>query len=224
MKFKPFSNVSVSFAIFAITLVITKLSHAVEVPWQALKIGDLQVETNANTVTITNNSSTPAQATIAVVENPNITSNQYGIRGELVSEGVEGSAHLEMWNHFPDGSAYFTKTLSESGGPMGVIRGTTSQREFLLPFDRSSAPPPTKLEVRVVMPGKGRIEIRNADLVDGPILTNLTSTIAGSPFLALIMIGVAVLLAGIISIAVFLLVLKAKRRTELRRMSALDAR
>lgn len=86
-------------------------------------------------------------------------SSQYAVRGRVRYSGVAGEAYLEMWNIMPDGSRYFSRTLAPSG-PMGIISGDSDWRGFLLPFNlMETRPTHVDLEINVVMPGKGTIEV-----------------------------------------------------------------
>ena len=95
---------------------------------------------------------------------PEIAHSTYVVRGKVRYEGVEGKGHLEMWNHFAGGGMYFTKTLAEAGGPLGVIRGSSDWREFALPFKKDNEPTPTKLVINLVLPGRGTVEITDLEL------------------------------------------------------------
>ena len=83
----------------------------------------------------------------------------YVVRGRVQYRHVEGIAYLEMWNIMPDGSRFFSRTLGDDG-PMRKIHGTSDWREFELPFFLSPYNPESvTLEINVVMPGKGTIEL-----------------------------------------------------------------
>lgn len=106
----------------------------------------------------------PKQFSLIELEPPPIADKTYAVRGKIRYNGVEGTAHLEMWNHFAGGGMYFTKTLAEAGGPLGVIRGSSDWREFALPFNKDTAPSPTKLVINLVLPGRGVVEITDLAL------------------------------------------------------------
>ena len=91
---------------------------------------------------------------LATLEPPKIESRTYVIRGKIRYQAVEGDGYLEMWNHFANGGPFFTKTLAKSGGPLGVIHGSSDSRKFALPFDKGNEPSPTKLEINLVLPGQ----------------------------------------------------------------------
>jgi len=103
--------------------------------------------------------------TVATVEKPPIKGPRYALTGQVRYEGVEGTGYLELWNHFPDGTQYFSRTLGDAG-PMMKLQGTSGWRPFMLPFDATGAPPPTKLVVNVVLPGRGVVYLGPVQLVD----------------------------------------------------------
>jgi hypothetical protein len=81
------------------------------------------------------------------------------VSGKVRYNDVEGDAYLEMWNHMPDGSKYISRTLADFG-PMRQIQGTSDWRTFELPFYLMELKPESvTLEINVVMPGKGTIEL-----------------------------------------------------------------
>ena len=87
------------------------------------------------------------------------TSPIYVVSGQVQYQDVEGAAYLEMWNIMPDGNRYFSRTVMDSG-TMRKIQGTSKWRKFELPFNLMDAKPESvTLEINVVMPGKGTIEL-----------------------------------------------------------------
>ncbi len=100
----------------------------------------------------------------------------YVVRGRVQYQNVEGIAYLEMWNILPDGSRYFSRTLGEYG-TMQKIQGTSGWREFELPFNLMDQKPGTvTLEINVVMPGKGTIEL------SGITVSDIQTSVAGEWF------------------------------------------
>ena len=100
------------------------------------------------------------------LENPGITKANYALIGKVRTKDVEGEGYLEMWNHFPDGGAYFSRTLA-SYGPMKCLKGTQGWRYFVLPFHivDDNGLRPTELTFDVFLPGKGTVEIGPLTLV-----------------------------------------------------------
>ena len=94
----------------------------------------------------------------------------YAVSGEIKYENVSSDGYLEMWSVFPPAHSglpeerYFSRTLGESG-PSGKISGTSSWREFSLPFNRTGASnPPTRLELNIYLPGRGVVFIAQPKL------------------------------------------------------------
>ena len=93
-------------------------------------------------------------------------SSSYVVSGQVQYQGVKGEAYLEMWTVMPDGSRYFSRTLEKSG-TMQKIQGTSKWRNFELPFNLMDAKPDSvTLEINVVMPDKGTIEISSVTVSD----------------------------------------------------------
>ncbi len=108
--------------------------------------------------------------TVLELSEPRIDALDYAIEGIVETDGVEGAGYLEMWSHFPDGAAYFSRTLGGSG-PMARLQGSQAPRPFALPFhlDRGGARP-TRLVVNVVLPASGRVALRDLRFVNGESL------------------------------------------------------
>jgi len=61
--------------------------------------------------------------TVLTIDRPKVTAATYALRGEVSCEDVEGTGYLEMWNHFPDGSAYpHARLLGHAPEPDGFER------------------------------------------------------------------------------------------------------
>jgi hypothetical protein len=82
----------------------------------------------------------------------------YALEGKVRYEGVTGEGYLEMWNDFPPARKYFSRTLAPTG-PQGVITGDSDWRDFQLPFDPGDGPAPARLDLNLVLPGAGTVEI-----------------------------------------------------------------
>ena len=106
-----------------------------------------------------------APVTVVIIESPAVKGQRYAVTGQVRYEGVEGTGYLEMWSHFPNGGQYFSRTLGDAG-PMMKLQGTSGWRRFTLPFNATGAPPPTRLVVNVVLPGRGVVHLGPLQLVD----------------------------------------------------------
>ena len=98
------------------------------------------------------------------IKDPGITELYYAVRGRLKYQDVLGTGYLEMWSYFPDGSHYFTRTLSNSG-VMKSISGTSDWRPFALPFSitSGSAERPNRLVINLVLEGSGSVSFTVLD-------------------------------------------------------------
>lgn len=110
----------------------------------------------------------PGKTLLLKIEKPSIETARYALRGKLSFEGVQGG-YLELFNHFPGGQVFFTRSLAESG-PLGKLNGSSSAHSFNLPFD-ATAPGgtvlhPQRLELYVVLPSGGKVQVQSAELVE----------------------------------------------------------
>jgi hypothetical protein len=105
--------------------------------------------------------------TVLTIDRPTIKGPRYALTGQVRYDGVEGTGYLELWNYFPNGGQYFSRTLAESG-PMMKLHGTSGWRSFTLPFDATGAPPPTRLVFNVVLPAGGVVYLGPLRLTDAP--------------------------------------------------------
>lgn len=107
----------------------------------------------------------PQSLPLCEITSPPITTPSYAVRGTIRYQNVIGVGYLEMWNHFDGAGQYFTRTM-DTTGPMGMVTGTSPEREFILPFHtlgKTSAP--SKLVVNLVLNGPGEVEIGPLELV-----------------------------------------------------------
>jgi len=140
-----------------------------EIPWSQRdgqadpNRGEVQAD---GTLLVEGSAADPESVGLAALESPGITKPVYAIRGEVRYSDVSPGTHLEMWSYFPDGGHYYSRTLA-GGGLMQSLEGTSSWREFALPFyAKPGDPPPTKLELNLVLSGPGRVELRPLRLVE----------------------------------------------------------
>jgi hypothetical protein len=108
-------------------------------------------------------STNPTSATVLQIENPQITAPRYHITGKVRYQNVEGTGYLEMWSYFPGGGQYFSRTLADQG-PMMKLQGSSEWRPFVLPFDATGAPAPTRLVVNVFLQGRGTVYLGPLEL------------------------------------------------------------
>lgn len=101
---------------------------------------------------------------LIAVNVPDLGRVGFSVRGRVRYSDVAGSGYLEMWSVFADGGRYFSRTLGTEG-PMAVVTGTSDWRPFELPFFLEGAAPPNRLEINVVLPGSGTVEIGPLEVV-----------------------------------------------------------
>jgi hypothetical protein len=103
---------------------------------------------------------------LAVLDHPPVDGPGYAIWGKVRYQGVEGSGFLEMWSVFP-GGRYFSRT-TDTEGPVARITGNSDWRTFELPFRVQDGAAPSRLEVNLILPGKGTVWIDALQLVGYP--------------------------------------------------------
>jgi hypothetical protein len=104
---------------------------------------------------------------ILEINEPKVPGHRYMLKGKVKYAGVDKDAYLEMWSHFPDTMAYFTRTLADQG-PLAKIQGDSDWREIALPFTAKEDYLPEKLIVNVVLPGQGTIYLTPLTLTKIP--------------------------------------------------------
>jgi hypothetical protein len=114
---------------------------------------------------VINNEPRPVTVTVLTIDQPAVKGPRYSLSGQMRYENVEGIGYLELWNYFPGGGQYFSRTLGDQG-PMKKISGSSGWRPFVLPFDATGAPPPTRLVLNVVLPGRGVVYLGPLELGD----------------------------------------------------------
>ena len=157
-------NTLAALVLFAIASAATA-GEVSRIDWQELndsgrlESGEVVTDGTSPELLIENEIQSPLNARLVTLEEPGIGTHLYTVRGLIRYEDVDKPGFLEMWNHFPDGSHYFTRT-GANAGPMSVIVGTSSPREFILPFQSSpELGAPSRLEVNLVLPAGGRVWI-----------------------------------------------------------------
>jgi hypothetical protein len=107
----------------------------------------------------------PTTTTVAIFQPP-LQIPDYQIHGDVWYTDVRGTAYLEMLSYFPDGHTHFTKSL-DSSGPLQSISGSSNWQTFVLPFHARRGMLPTKVELNVVLSGKGIVKL--SPLILSPI-------------------------------------------------------
>lgn len=107
-----------------------------------------------------------ATVEIAAIERPPISTSVFALRGLVRYADVAGQAYLQLDSDFGERGSFFSKTLADRG-PLAALTGTSDWREFVLPFyagDGGERLIPKALTVTVVLPGTGRVELRDVKL------------------------------------------------------------
>jgi hypothetical protein len=130
-----------------------------------------------NALKVENRGPGAMSATVLTIVQPKITTDFYAVTGEVRYDNVEGDGFLEMWSHFGETAAYFSRTLG-AAGPMAKLTGTSHWRAFTLPFNAKGASSrPSKLTLNVQLPGKGGVFLRNLKLVQSTSFDGATTQI-----------------------------------------------
>src|SRR5262245_41697621 len=120
-----------------------------------------------NALKVENRGPGAMSASVLTIVQPKVTTDFDAVTGEVRYDNVEGDGFLEMWSHFGETVAYFSRTLGVAG-PMAKLTGTSDWRAFRLPFNAKGASSrPSKLVVNVQLPGKGSVFLRDLKLVQG---------------------------------------------------------
>lgn len=119
----------------------------------------------------------PAIVPLLDIEAPKIEQSVILLSGDVRYESIGGTAFLEMWTIFPDGSHYFSRTLG-TFGPMQSLQGSSGWRPIQLPFEFAkgpNAPRPNRLVVNAVFQGPGTIWLSNMTLAEFDSLQQATT-------------------------------------------------
>lgn len=100
---------------------------------------------------------------LVAIAAPDLGRDGYEVRGDVRYSNVTGTGYFEMWSIFPDGGRYFSRTLATTGS-MAALTGTSDWRPFELPFFLQGGVPPTRLEINVVLPGAGSVDVGRLEI------------------------------------------------------------
>jgi hypothetical protein len=113
---------------------------------------------------VVNTASAPKRTVLATIDDPKISELTWSLTGEVRTTDVEGRGYLELLSTLGTLPAYFSRTQAERG-PMQFLGGNSQWRRFVLPFfSQPGAPAPSRLELAVFLPGRGKVELRNVTL------------------------------------------------------------
>jgi len=213
------------------------LLHWREVPPPPGAVVNKSGHEGADTLLIKHTEPKPTSIALWKVENTGVKAKFYALCGKVRYKNVDGTGYLETWNEFPANEQgqpnirAFSRSLAEYG-PFGKLSGTSEWRDVFIPFSAEGAKQSlAKLELNLVLAGTGEVEITDLQLIEfadsgamwaalGPGMAKANTVawwatwLARSTAVALI-IGVALALWAIIAVQ--------RRKSEQRRMRALDA-
>ena len=211
------------------------LLHWREVPPPPGAVVNKSGHEGADTLLIKHTEPKPASIALWKVENPGVKTKFYALRGKLRYKNVDGTGYLETWNEFPEQGQpnirAFSRSLAEYG-PFGKLSGTSEWRDVFIPFSAEGAKQPlAKLELNLVLAGTGEVEITDLQLIEfadsgamwgalGPGMAKASTAVLSSNWLV---VGAAVVFVSGIVLVLRLVIASQHRRSELRRMKALDA-
>jgi hypothetical protein len=191
----------------------------------------------ADTLLIKHTEPKPTSIALWKVESPGVTTKFYALRGKLRYKNVDGIGYLETWNEFPANEQgqpnirAFSRSLAEYG-PFGKLSGTSDWRDVFIPFNAEGTKQPlAKLELNLVLAGAGEVEITDLQLIEfadvgamwgalGPGMAKANTAVSSSIWLV---VGAAVVFVSGVVLVLRLVIRSQHRRSELRRMKALDA-
>jgi hypothetical protein len=141
---------------------------------RAITSGVVTADGAASNLRVTHKGPSEGTFHLVTIDKPAIRSARYAIRGRVKYQEVAAGSYLELLNYIGEG-AYFSRTLGD-GGPMGRLSGSSTWREFILPFmNQEGGPPPSKLVVNLVLKGGGTVEISPLELVQFSGAETMTS-------------------------------------------------
>src|SRR5262245_16399482 len=103
--------------------VISTFSWKELVDSDQLTAGELTGEPD-NALQVQNHGLPDTSATQLTITQPQITTDFYVMTAEVHYDNVEGDGFLEMWSHFGEPAAYFSRTVGVSR-PMAKLTGTS---------------------------------------------------------------------------------------------------
>ncbi len=152
-----------------------------EISWAKLReVGELkqgEVQADGSLLVVSRTGATE-KIELFTLEKPRISTLRYAFLGEVRYQNMHSGSYLEMWNHFPDDTAFFTRTLATTG-PMKSLAGTSDWRTVVLPFfSEPGLGSPAKLVVNVNFTGSGKLWLSPLNLVqyeasEDPIATSV---------------------------------------------------
>jgi len=137
-----------------------------------LKAGHLQTMDGVASWLVDTGDDEPEHQLIFEWQAPNISKAVYALEGEI-RYSVPGSGYLELIHNYGQNGVFFTRSMAEDG-PMGLLKGESKWRRFVLPFyrnkegriDKIEIPPPTSLSLFLHAPKGSEIALKHVRLVN----------------------------------------------------------
>jgi hypothetical protein len=105
----------------------------------------------------------PTVINLAEITGLDIESAALVYEADVRSEGLKGTAFLEMWCHFPDGGQYFSRGLNST------TSGSSDWRRLTTKFFLQEGQKPNKVTLNLAVNGRGTVWIDKQRLAREPL-------------------------------------------------------
>ena len=109
------------------------------------------------------------------VPDPGVENCRVIYRARLKSEDLDGQAYLEMLCRVPGGAEFFSKGLKDP------VSGTTDWASYEIPFVLKKGESSDLIKLNVVIEGKGKLWIKDVELLKAPPKPETAATTATEP-------------------------------------------
>jgi len=96
------------------------------------------------------------------VQDPQAEQCVVSYRASMRTEGLTGRAFLEMWCRLPGRGEFFSKGLNQAA------RGTTGWASYEVPFYLKKGQRPDLIKLNLVIEGRGKVWIKDVQLLKTP--------------------------------------------------------
>lgn len=104
----------------------------------------------------------PGTHPLTVIRSPQLTGADILVTVEVSWDGLDPAGYMELWAVLDDGSRFFSRTLDGDG--VGLMK-SNGNGTLQLPFFLDGTVP-AALELNVVVPGGGLVEVGGVELID----------------------------------------------------------
>jgi len=105
----------------------------------------------------------PQTVNLFEIEDPGIEQCVITYKAQIRTEGLDGQTFLEMWCTFKGSGEYFSKGFNQ------VLTGTNDWAKKEIPFLLKKGQRPDAVKLNIVINGKGRVWVRDIELLKTPI-------------------------------------------------------